>query len=527
MNAAAGTGRVIRGLVRTGRIPLLAWPATMAALVTGTGSGITVLYPTPADRATYAASMGLSSATKAFNGDWADLTTLGGITAYEVGFMGLLLLPPIGVHLALSRTRAEEDSGRAELVTAGRLARLAPLAGVTVTITAALLLFAVLATAGLVVVGLPSAGSAWYAGSLALMTWWFAALGLLLGQLVRDARTGYAWGIGAALGCFAVRAVIDGRELDLEWATPTGWLPLVRPFGPDPSVLPLLLFAGTGVALVLAAAAVAVRRDLGGGVLAPRPGPERGTASLGHPAGIAWRLTRGAFLGWTAGLIAWGAAIGSLAGEMTDLIRANPVIGDLLGIERPEDIMTSLAVVVLALGAVALGLQVIGTLAGEEHAGRLGLILGTRTSRARVWTTWWLLLTVEVAATLGAGALTLAVATRWSTGESASFGTPLTATATLAAAVGAIIAVAALAASAVRAGQTVGWVLLGWAAVVALLGEALRLPGWARHLSPLEAVGRVPVEDADAGAVTGFVVLLALGLVAATLVARHRDLRAG
>ncbi|WP_425310216.1 hypothetical protein AADG42_16245 [Ammonicoccus fulvus] len=527
MTALTGTLRVVRSHWRTDWPTLLLWPALMTALVIGTASGITALYPSPESRELYAATLGASPATMAFNGRWSDLTTPGGITTYEIGFMGLLFFPPIMLHLAISQTRAEEDSGRAELITAGRLGRLAPLAGALVTLTIVALAFAGGSVVGLAAVGLPVAGSAWYATALGLFAWWFGAAGLVAAQLGRSARTAMGLGLALSFGMFLVRAVIDGRELAAEWATPMGWLPLVRPFSDDPSTRPLLLLAGTGCALVIVAGAVAVRRDLGGGVLTPRPGPAGGSALLGHPLGAAWRLTRGGFAGWSLGLVLWGAAIGTLTAEMADLVRSNPDIGAMLGSGRPDDIVTALAVVVIALGGAALGLQALGVLQAEESSGRLGLILASPIGRLRVWASWWFVIAVEVVVAMLLGAAALGISTWWVTERSGALGDAVAAAAAYCGPMLALVALAALAGMVARGGLVFGWALLGWTAVVALLAETLRLPEWSRQFSFLEHVGRVPIEAANAMSLFAFASITLVAILIAGGLGRVRDLWAG
>lgn len=527
MTTFAGTWRVIEGHWRTGWLGLLLWPAAMAALVIGTASGVSALYPSAEGREIYAATLGASPASLAFNGRWQDLTTMGGITGYEVGFMGLLLFPPIVLHIAVSRTRAEEDSGRAELLTAGCVGRLAPITGALVSLTVAFLLFAVAAVAGLAAVGLPVRGVLWYAGSLALFAWWFGAMGLLTAQLGGSTRAAMGLGLLVAFGMFLVRAVIDGRGIDAQWATPMGWLPLVRPFSSEPAAGPMVLFALSGLAILVGAAAVAVRRDLGAGVLEPRPGPAQGSAGLGHPVGVAWRLTRGPLIGWAMGLIAWGAAIGTLTGEMADLVAANPGIGTMLGSGRPEDIVTALAVVVVALGGGALGLQALGVLQGEESSGRLGLVLSSPIGRVRVWGSWWLVIAVEVAAVMVLGAVALGLSTWWATDRSGALGDAVAAAAAYCLPILALVALAALAGMIVRGGLMVGWAILAWTAIVAFLAETLRLPDWSRQLSVLEQVGRVPIETPEVSALVGFAGLMLAASGLATGYGRVRDLRAG
>ncbi|MDO5499569.1 MAG: hypothetical protein Q4F67_07810 [Propionibacteriaceae bacterium] len=527
MSPLAGTWRVVGAHLRTGWRSLTLSAGAMAGLVVAMAAGVFALYPTPESRAAYAASMGASPATMAFNGQWPDLASPGGITTYEVGFIGLLAFPPIALHLAISRTRAEEDSGRAELLTAGRLGRLAPLSGALIALTLTLVVFATAAAVGLIAVGLPVRGTLWYAGSLGLFAWWFAALGLLAAQLARTARTAMGLGLAAALGIFLVRAVIDGRGIDAQWLTPMGWLPLARPFGPEPTALPLLAFAVTGLALIGLAALLAGRRDLGAGALAPRPGPATGSPLLGHPFGVAARLTRGAALGWGIGLLAWGAALGTLTADMADLVRTNPDLAQLLGGGRPEDIVTSLALVVIALGGGALGLQALGTLQAEEASGRLGLLFGAPIVRARLWTAWWFVIALQMALAMGVGAVGLGISTRLVIDRPSALADAVTGVASYLPAMLALVAVTALAAMIVRGGAALGWVLLAWTAVVALLAETLRLPQWARQVSVLEHVGRVPIEAAEPLALAALAAGAVCALAVATAVGRVRDLRAG
>ena len=62
------------------------------------------------------------------------------------------------------------------------------------------------------------------------------------------------------------------------------------------------------------------RRDIGAGVLPPRPGPARAVPALASPVALAWRLQRGAWLGWTVGMVTCGAVFGSIANGIGDLV---------------------------------------------------------------------------------------------------------------------------------------------------------------------------------------------------------------
>lgn len=524
--AAYGTGGVLRLHLRTAWRTLLAWPLGLAALVLAIGRGIVALYPSAADRAAYAASATITPGAVAFNGRWTDLHTLGGITANEVGFMGLVVFPLAGVVLAVGRTRREEDSGRIEALTARPVGRLAPLAAAALAIACAVAGFVLVCAAGLVAVGLPAAGSLAYAALLAATTLTWAGIGLLCAEVCRDARTATGLGLGLILVVFVLRAAADGAGWDLAWATPMGWLPEAAPFGERrrwPYAALLALAAATTALAVL----TAHRRDLSGGLLAPRPGPARAPRRLGTPAGYAWRLTRPSALGWLVGLAVWGGCIGLLTDDMTAVLRGNPQLLAAFGIERPEDVVTSLAIALGALGAAAVAVQGVTRLAAEEDSGRLALVLAAPVSRRRLWLAWAAVIAAEVAVVMVLQALVFGMGTWVGTGARenlvASLGAALVLT---------LPALAILAASLALRGLAPGWagamwVAVAWGSVVAFLAETLDLPGWARDLSPFHLVGEVPLEDPRWGPIAALALATLTLTAVAVVAADRRDLRAG
>ena len=68
-------------------------------------------------------------------------------------------------------------------------------------------------------------------------------------------------------------------------------LPEVRAFD-SPRAWPLVAYCLASVALLAVAAVVAAHRDAGAGVIAPRPGPARGSARAAAPWMLALRLER-------------------------------------------------------------------------------------------------------------------------------------------------------------------------------------------------------------------------------------------
>ncbi len=523
-----GTWAVARTHLRTSWRALVVWPLVIAGALAGTAAGVAGLYADAADRAVYAATVGDSPATVAFNGPGLDLDSIGGIAAYEGGFLALLLVPMIAVHLAVRLTRAQEEQGMVELVTAARVGRVAPLlAGAAVT-WLALLVGGLLTWAGMVAAGLPADGAGWYAAGLVGLTTLFAGVGLVAAELAQTARSAYLVGAGTISVLFAVRAAVDVALLPDDvtsglWATPMGWMSAVRPFG-EPAVWPLVALLVATALLTGAAVWIREQRDLGAGVVPERGGPARG--ALRTVDGLVWRLLRPSTIAWVVSGAFWGTAFGLLAREVRVLTETNPALAEVVGGAATENLL-AFGLVLMALMAAAAVAQSAGRVGREEVTGRAGLMLSTAVPRTR----WWAALVGWTAlpglVTLLLGGLGLGVGAWIADGDGAAAGAALGATVWYLPALAAVVGLAVLGVTVAGRSLPLGWVVVGVSAAVALLGDAMDLPQWARDLSLLEHVGTVPAGD---GAPAGAVALTALA--AACLAVSwwrftHRDLAAG
>ncbi len=519
-----GWARLARLSLRTSRVRLLAWPAVIGFLVWVSADAVNSLYgDDPQARAAYQATAS-GAATRVFNGRGYALDTVGGITAYELGFYSLLVFPVVALHLAIHLTRTQETAGRFDLLTANQLGRTAPLVSAVVVLTLVIGLATGLTYVGLVVAGFDS-GAVWYSGGLLLLLLSMAAVGLVVGEVATDGQGAHGWGLAVIGVLFLVRAIVDGFEADLTWLSPLGWFAEIRPFG-EPQIWPLVGYALLAALLVGVAAVVNVRRDLGSGLIAPRRGPATAPPRLGTPAGLAVRLLRVTWLGWTFAAATWAFLVGAIAREMRDMIEGSPEMAAMLGAEgaEPEDLMISVGgffVALLALGFVA---HAMVRMAGEETSGRLGVVLSGRRSRA----SWWLgvsstVLTLAVMLQL-LGGLGLGLGLWVGTGDAGSVWKGVTLVAAFVTALLLAAALCLLLASVAARLAAVGWAIFALVMTIDFLGETLDLPDWAMELSPFQQVGRPPVEDVETMAVVVMGALAAVLLAASVLLFGRRDL---
>src|SRR4051812_45351061 len=165
----AATRELLRLALRRDRVMIPAWVLGLAAAVLVTASSYGSLYATEASRRQVVRTLGSTPATLALYGRiYAD--SVGGLVAWRLGGIALVLAGLMSILIVTRHTRAEEETGRAELVGAGVVDRRAPLAAALIT--------AALASAALGVVVTLGALANGVAGALALGSS-FAAVALV------------------------------------------------------------------------------------------------------------------------------------------------------------------------------------------------------------------------------------------------------------------------------------------------------------------------------------------------------------
>src|SRR4051812_28580533 len=128
----AATRELLRLALRRDRVMIPAWVLGLAAAVAVTASSYSSLYGTEASRREVVQTLGTTPATLALYGRiYAD--SVGGLVAWRVGGIALALAGLMAILLVVRHTRAEEETGRAELIGAGVVGRNAPLAAALIT----------------------------------------------------------------------------------------------------------------------------------------------------------------------------------------------------------------------------------------------------------------------------------------------------------------------------------------------------------------------------------------------------------
>jgi ABC-2 type transport system permease protein len=487
------------------------------------GAAYRSAYPTLADRENLARSFGANQALRLLYGVPHDLVTVGGYMSWRLGsltiFTGLF-----GVLAAVRALRAEEEAGRQDLVLSGVVGRAsayrAALAGVAATAVIVWVAVFTGVLAGRAAIG----GSAYLALALVSPLPVFVGIGALASQIAPTRRMATAIGSGALAAALMLRMAADTSSAGwLRWATPLGWAEELRPFvGARPLVL-LAPALATVVALV-AAERIALRRDIGRGLLAGHDSAPPRLGLLSSPTALALRTLRGGLAGWLVGI----AALALLMGVISDSVSSGlsqSLQDQLQKLGTAANTPTGYLGFAFLFFVLALCLFACFQLAAireDEAEQRLETLFSMPVRRGR-WFAQRLGLVVACAAGLALAAGVVAWAGAVSQGADVGLGRMIEAGANCLPATVLFLGLGALALALVpRAGATIAYSLVGIAFLWETVGGLLGAPGWTVGLSPFHHIGLVP---AEAFRPQGALVMLAIGAAASLAAAWAFDRR--
>jgi ABC-2 type transport system permease protein len=525
-----GAGRAIaRRLFADSRVRTGSFALFFLLVGYADATGYRHTYPTPEARLEFARTFGANKTVQLFYGIPFDLTTVGGYTAWRFAGIAAIFVALWALFSAVKATRGEEDAGRQELVLAGAISR----RSVYLAALAALAVGAVVlwlgAFLGLVAARLPVGGSAYLALAAVSPVLVFAGVGALAGQLAPTRRIAIELG-GAALALAYLLRVIADTSVSLgwvRWTTPLGWTEELRPFA-DPNPVVLVLPVLTAALLLAAAGRIALRRDVGTGLLPARDESDPKLGLLGSPTALALRNERGSLAGWLTGIAVFALIIGLLS---TSISSAN----------LPANLREQLhklggATITTPAGALgfyfllfvlAISLFACSQLAAARHEEadqQLETLLALPVSRRR-WLGGRLLLG---AAGIGVLALTAAFL-GWVGAASQNAGVSLPrmleAGANCLPTSLLFLAFAALAFALVpRASTGIAYGLVSVAFVWELFGALLGAPDWLLDLTPFQHIGLVPSQPFRAGAAAAMLAIAVAASLAALRIFDRRDL---
>ncbi len=524
----SGTVGLLRLYLRRDRIVLPLWALLLSVPLGAVYVGsVAAIYPAQSDRAAFAASIMASPAQRALYGNVYN-DTLGAVGIWKAGMFHLLIA--VAVILTMIRhTRADEETGRTELIDSTAVGRYASLTAALILTSGATIVTGLIGFASLLKLDVPAAGSLAFCVALTCSGLVFTAVAAVTAQLSPSAR--FARGAAfAVLGtAFTLRAVGDASSSALSWLSPLGWSLQVRPYAGDRWWVLLLHLATTAV-LIAVSYQLLARRDVGAGMIAERPGRGAASRALRGTLSLAWRLDRGALLLWTVGLCLYGAVFGSVVHGIGDEIGGSAAVRDIVarlgGTAVLENAFIAVAFTMLAMMASAFVISLTLRLHQEESSQRAETLLAGAVSRTR-----WLASHLAIAI-LGSGAAMLIAGLAAGLSYGAAAGDigrklpPVLGTALVQLpAVWLLAAVTVALFGCLPRFTPVAWAVLVGCVALYLLGSLSGFPQWLLDLVPFAHTPRVGTGEFTATPLAWLLAVDVVLVVAGVGAFRRRDLR--
>jgi ABC-2 type transport system permease protein len=530
----AGAGTLVRFILRRDRVRLPVWIGAITLFTIGSVASLRDLYLTDADRQARAELM-TNPGTRAISGPGYGLDdyTFGAMIAHEyLSWVGIFVAL-MSILLMVRHTRSEEETGRAELVRAGVVGRHAQTTAALIVVGGGSLVMGLLLGLGLGSLGLESvdwAGSFLFGLALASIGIVFAAVTAVTVQVSQVARgAGGLAGVGLALA-YLLRAAGDMSATEgggvLSWLSPIGWAQQTRVYVDD-RWWPLLLSVALAALLVATGYWLSTRRDVGAGLVPPRPGSPTGSAALASPLGLAWRLHRVSVMWWTIALLGFGLGYGTLASEVESFAEDFSAMQDFIDVIGGDSIIDAFLAMITSLIAVAVSIFAVLTvlrLRSEESSGRAEPLLATATSRIRLAASHLIVAAVGSAVILALGGLGLGLTASAALDDARFVPDLLGAALAYLPAVWLTIGLGVALFGVVPRASVLVWIVIAYAGLIGSFAAILDLPEWTLNLSPFGHIPALPAVDLNW---TPLVILTAIsaGLVALGFYGfRRRDL---
>jgi ABC-2 type transport system permease protein len=517
-----GTRIFIRTFLRRDRWMMFGW-VLAGTLLYYSQTTVGDIYTTQAEFDRAAASMEQNAAFIAMAGPARALNTVGGQVAWQAMAIGAIVAGLMSMFIIGRHTRAEEESGRDELVRAAAVGRHAPIVAAAVVAAIANVVMGSLVTLSLLTYGLDAESCLAIGVALTLTGFTFTGVALVAAQLTDGVRAMYGLTGAFIAVSYAVRAVGDLGENGLSWLSPIGWGQAMHPFSGERWWPAILLVIAT-VVLVGAAFALFARRDVGAGLWPSRPGPQRAGRGLLGQLGLAWHLQRGSMIGWAIGILLFGVSFGSIGNDVEELMGSSELTEQML---QPGSTITDsfYAFAVVMIAVIASGFTISSALRplGEEDAGRVETLLATAQTR-RDWLLGHVVMTVLGSVTaLLVGALGLGLGFAMVTGDTDAIVRYIAPMASYVAPVLLLGAVARLLHGVAPRLAFLAWVGLAFCFVVMFFGELLRFPSAVVDVSPFSHLALAPAEDVRWMPVVVVAVVALVLSVAGQVAFRRRD----
>ena len=531
-------GALLRQRLRRDWLQLLLWILGTALMAYAGYSGVTQSYGTLEDRQNILAAALANPVILMFRGLPSGASE-GAFLAFEVLPWLAILAALMSLFLAVRHTRADEEAGRSELLSATPAARTLPTVATIIHGILADVVLAVLTALALMSTGLDAAGSALTGAAAGATGIAFLGIGLIAAQLMRTSRGANSLTVWVLVATFLLRGIGNAAGTSSDdlthitsawpaWISPFGWAEQTRPYDAN-SWWPVVLALVVGIGLAVLAALLQSARDMGASFIAPRMGRVHARPTLSSTHALVWRLSGGSLIGWAVGGALTGILATTLGGVIDQVSTENPAVADILTkIAQSgtlDEAMVTVFFTMLGIVAGCCAVQTVARARQEESHGTAEPVLSTPTRRV-VWLADYLIVATCAVLIVIAAAVVFAFVGMASSGGGADIArTVLVDGAGQAVAASVFTVITALVfVLAPRATIGLAWALLLIATMLGMFGPLFGFPDWTTSISPFGVTPVVSQGEVDVRGLWWLVLAVVVGAAASLTLMRRREL---
>lgn len=449
-----------------------------------------------------------------------DNYTSGAMMAHQMLLFTGLAVAVMAIMFVSKNTRADEESGKLELIRSLPVGRFSNLLSTGIVGFLSFLTMSLLIAFGLYFLKIESIdleGSLVYGLSLGVIGLFFMAVASIFAQLSENTKGLLGYSLTFLGISYILRGIGDVNSEFLSLISPLGLILRTQTYVNNYWWPIIIMFALSTLIFIIAMYLNSIR-DLEAGFIPSKAGKRNASKFLLKPIGFLLKLQRTGLIGWTVTLFVLGISYGAVFGDLEMFFTNNEVLQQMLpeaaGISLAEQFLTILMTIISIFATIPVLISML-KIKSEEKKGRLEQIYAKKVSRNEMLT-YHLIISMSLTfATIFFSALGLWLASTSVMSDPISFLNICKSAFIYAPAILFMLGVTVFLIGAFPRATTLTWAYLAYSFIVVYLGNLLQFPEWLAKLSPFGNIPKIPVEELTLTGpiilIIGFVILTSLG----------------
>lgn len=526
----AGTGVLMKFIIRRNRIRLPVWIFAITIFVLGTAVLLPDLYPAEADKIVLAETMKNPAITfmlgysKGYS-NYTDGAIMGHfMLVFTAIFAAIMSILHVNKH-----TSEDEEEGRIELINSLPVGSLSNLSATIIVLFFVYIIVSLLIGLGLISLGIETLdlqGSLLFGASIGAVGVFYGALTGFFAQITSNTRATIGFSFTFLILEYIIRGIGDIKSNILSYISPLG-LVVKSEVYVNNYWWPVLILALVSAIMFMISLYLNSIRDLASGFLPTKQGRKKASRFLTSPLGLALRLQRTSIISWIVGMFIVGVSYGSLLGDLEGFLKNSELIQQMIpevdGMSLTDRFVTMLITIISVIGTIP-GLMFLLKLRAEEKKTRTSQLLSTSVSRNRLLGSYTIIGFVAIPIIQFASIWGLWTAAGFVMEDVVSFDMLFEAAFVNIPAMWVFLGLAILLIGWLPRLSSLTWGYLVYSFFIEYLGPMLKLPDYLLKISPFAHTPNIPADELDISVLVIMAIIVLILAVVGFIGYNRRDI---